>query len=389
MADDVLFLIPVAIDDTREAGARVPDKFLTVQWLRAPGGNATPALHHLIRRILSGDHHALTRPPMAYRPTVAPFAMPPAPEPPPLTEPPVMHPQAGASAAATTASLPPPPPMPPFPHVPEKGGLLHGIKFFAEVLWWALTASWMLFNRLPRWARIIVTIWLVLTLFNTRGCTRTVSFGDSDKPSKPRVSVTDPTGEKHNVDTAEAEQAVKNAIEKFAQSAREARKNGNNVDLARIGSEIVRNFGQGGPGAPDGAALGKRLVLVPFARINAEDPADKFASGVFAALYGRLTLTHARDVGLLRQAQGTSGENALFLRGKALGSKFILTGHLTGDADARALAISLLVTEDSSTKWTETFPLKDAEPSDIADKIADRLDELLPTPPRREFPKQK
>src|SRR4026209_2187770 len=31
MADDVLFLVPVAIDDTAEMGARVPDKFLTVQ----------------------------------------------------------------------------------------------------------------------------------------------------------------------------------------------------------------------------------------------------------------------------------------------------------------------------------------------------------------------
>src|SRR3954468_23313740 len=42
MADDVLFLLPVAIDDTPEVGARVPDKFLTVQWLRLPGGQCTP-----------------------------------------------------------------------------------------------------------------------------------------------------------------------------------------------------------------------------------------------------------------------------------------------------------------------------------------------------------
>ena len=34
MADDVLFLLPVVIDGTGEASARVPDKFVTVQWHR-------------------------------------------------------------------------------------------------------------------------------------------------------------------------------------------------------------------------------------------------------------------------------------------------------------------------------------------------------------------
>src|SRR5579862_1393799 len=38
MADDHPFLLPVAIDDTMQAGARVPDKFLAVQWSRVPGG---------------------------------------------------------------------------------------------------------------------------------------------------------------------------------------------------------------------------------------------------------------------------------------------------------------------------------------------------------------
>ena len=82
MADDVLFLLPVTIDDTAESNARVPDKFLSVQWLRLPGGQATPALHHLVRRILSGDQHALTRPPMSFaRPAAIPPVLPPPPGP--------------------------------------------------------------------------------------------------------------------------------------------------------------------------------------------------------------------------------------------------------------------------------------------------------------------
>jgi len=162
MADDVLFLIPVTIDDTSENGARVPDKFLAVQWLRLPGGQATPALHHLVRRILSGDQHALTRPPMAFnRPPPAPAAAPARGEPPPVaTHPPAADPRTSA-----------PPPMPPFPHPPDKGGFFHGVKFFAEVLWWALTAAWLLFVRAPKWVRVLVVFWLVITLFSTR-CSR-------------------------------------------------------------------------------------------------------------------------------------------------------------------------------------------------------------------------
>src|SRR5581483_10504334 len=55
MADDHVFLLPVVIDATAEAGARVPEKFRAVQWLRVPDGRATPALEAVCRRLVSGD----------------------------------------------------------------------------------------------------------------------------------------------------------------------------------------------------------------------------------------------------------------------------------------------------------------------------------------------
>ena len=36
--------LPVVIDSTAEAHARVPEKFLSVQWLKLPGGRPSPAL---------------------------------------------------------------------------------------------------------------------------------------------------------------------------------------------------------------------------------------------------------------------------------------------------------------------------------------------------------
>ncbi len=371
MADDVLFLIPITIDGTPEHGARVPDTFLSVQWLRLPGGHATPALHHLVRRILSGNHHALTRPPMAFNrppPTgaiMAPFA-----EPPPLSSvPPGGDPHVGS-----------PPPMPPMPHVPENGGFLHGIKFIFEIMWWALTAVRMLFKRLPKWVRVLVTIWAVITLFSLRTC----SFGSGASNNQRRDRDPDPNPKSNsarNPDGADAaKEATKQVMERFGQAAREARKNGNSVDLARLGEQIAKNFGQGVPGSPDGPAMGKKLVLLPFGKLKFDegDPSEKFASAVFASLYGQLSLTHAREVGLLRAPPGNGGDTALFARSKALGSAFILTGHLSGEKETRALMVRLLVTEDGSVKWSETFPVANSEPSEIADKIADKINEVLP-----------
>jgi len=54
MADDHTFLLPVAIDDTPQADARVPERFVSVHWLRVPGGRPTPALEALCRRLVCG-----------------------------------------------------------------------------------------------------------------------------------------------------------------------------------------------------------------------------------------------------------------------------------------------------------------------------------------------
>ena len=42
-AHDAAFLMPVVIDETREANARVPEEFFRAQWTRLPGGETPPA----------------------------------------------------------------------------------------------------------------------------------------------------------------------------------------------------------------------------------------------------------------------------------------------------------------------------------------------------------
>ena len=53
MADDAAFLLPVAIDETPDAAARVPDRFRAVQWTRLPAGETPPAFVERVSRLLS------------------------------------------------------------------------------------------------------------------------------------------------------------------------------------------------------------------------------------------------------------------------------------------------------------------------------------------------
>jgi TolB-like protein/tetratricopeptide (TPR) repeat protein len=55
MADDKAFLLPVVIDATLDAKARVPDKFREVQWTHLPAGAATATFVAQVSRLLSSD----------------------------------------------------------------------------------------------------------------------------------------------------------------------------------------------------------------------------------------------------------------------------------------------------------------------------------------------
>ena len=134
MADDHPFLLPVVIDDTTQDGARVPEKFLAVHWLRVPAGRPTPALEALCRRLLSGQPGA---------------------EPAKKTP---NQPAATRSRARTRD----------YPHFPrEEPG--QTIRFWAQIAGWAFQCAWIFFKGFPRWVQIGVYIWLAIVLVS-KGC---------------------------------------------------------------------------------------------------------------------------------------------------------------------------------------------------------------------------
>jgi TIR domain len=135
MADGRLFLLPMVLDDTDQAVAQVPEKFLSVQWLRVPGGRPTPALEALCRRIATGE----ATPPQPKRKQ--------------------FRSGGGAGGSART------PDLPPFP-TREQG---HRAQYGLQVAGWAGRAAWSRFQRLPRWIRIVLYLWLGAAL-TSRGC---------------------------------------------------------------------------------------------------------------------------------------------------------------------------------------------------------------------------
>ncbi len=137
LADDVMFLVPVVIDDTRDHGARVPEKFFTVQWLRAPGGAATPELRALADRLAAGDARA----------------HPPA----PAEEP---APRAGRKGRKPAA---PPPPFPHFPPYPEPG---HHFRFFYNIVLWSGHMIHALWLRLPRTVQVVASVVILFNLIS-------------------------------------------------------------------------------------------------------------------------------------------------------------------------------------------------------------------------------
>jgi hypothetical protein len=146
MADDHPFLLPVVIDDTTEDGARVPERFLSVHWLRVPGGRPTPALEALCRRLGSGQ---------------------------PVAEPSKKTP----SQSAATRSQARRREYPQFPRQ-EPG---QTIRFLVQIAGWALQSAWIFFRGFPRWVQIGVYIWLAIALMS-KGCT------PSDKRSDRAIS---------------------------------------------------------------------------------------------------------------------------------------------------------------------------------------------------------
>lgn len=313
MADDVMFILPVAIDATTQDQARVPDKFVSVQWLSVPQGQPTPAFQAWCRRLLDGE----SAPPVVARPRQA-FATP-------------------------VAALP----QRPYPVFPEErpGRRLH---FLFCVVGWALKTAWVWYLHLPPRRRKLVIFALVVLLLG-KACST------SERPQEP---------------TAEQKAKAQKLLSSLGQKNDPASlpKDGK-TDLVKVGTDLAaaisRELGDDAGAEPD-------LLAVPFTAPSTDEASGRFAGTVFASVYGQLSIAAPTKVALAKLPQGDSSADPLKLARDRNADK-VLYGAVVGSGEGLALEVTLKAVDEGKVLWTGDFPLRGADPIGVADQIRSHI----------------
>jgi hypothetical protein len=316
MADDVTFLLPVVIDNTSQARARVPEKFLAVQWLTVIGGKNTPAFETWCSRLIRKDS------PLPSAASIRHTAAPPAAQP------------------ATRPAGDPRAPYPPFPeqHPDRK---LH---FLFLVIGWMFSCAWIWYRQLPRRWRLVIAVVLGLVLL------------DKSCSEKREISAPSSAGRAKGI-------ALANEIRRTYDTA--ARSPAGNVDLTSVGRDIAnaltRDFG-------DNASSNPELLAIPFTAPAGDAEAAKFASTVFAALYGQLSVSAPGKVALGRPGASDGPASPLELASLRHASQAVY-GSVSASGADQGLEVTVAAVNKRALLWTHHFALKGADPSAIADEI--------------------
>lgn len=318
MADDHLFLLPIAIDDTDQARARVPEKFLAVQWLRVPGGETTPGLETLCRRLALG-HSA--EPPAAKRTNARPTQTP---------STPAVPTGAPASAAVNQVEFP-----------REEPG--QRTRFVFRVAGWALQTGWIYFKRLPRWLRILAYVWLGVILLS-KGC----------------VSGRHATSEPSSADAKK----LKAIAEQYKGKADVEK------DVEKLGAKIARDMSDEAVGTP----RRNPLLAIPFAAAAGDVLGGKLADETFAQVYGRMSVSHNRQVGL--EPLVTHSLSLAMDRARELHALYVLWGAVEGVGTAQVLTVKIMEVDDGSVEWSKSYPVAGADPAKIAADVDSHVPSL-------------
>jgi hypothetical protein len=303
MADDSVFLVPVVIDDTSEALARVPDKFRAVQWVRVPGGEPNAALEALGRRLVTGESAA----------------------------PPVRRAAKVSAGRGRT-----PPPRRAFPAFPrEEPG--QRVRFWAHVVGWAFQSAWTAFQRLPKWVRVLIYIWcaIVILQHSTR----------SHRNVQPTT-----VSPKH---LAQAEKILK-ALPPSASTA----------EAAKILAQMSARQTAAGTGMAPGARVS--LLAIRCSAPPGESAAGKLARDAFDTTFGQLLQLHHARVTLSPSPLATPDAAAAARRAQADHSGYVLYGGLSGQRPKQSLAVRIAEAAHGSVVWSKVYPAQSADPAQIA-----------------------
>jgi len=322
LADDVLFLVPVVIDDTRDAGARVPEKFFSVQWLRCPGGQPTPALRELAGRLARGEA-------IAHETTV-----------------PLAPPDAKESRKSRRKAAEPPPPFPKFPAFPEPG---HRLRFLYDLVIWFGLLLRSLWGHLPRVVRVIAAIVIIFNLISA-------VFRERDPAPVPKKAK-----------QAEVMNDVTKALEAANDPGEVAGKKAAGVITSLVNA------------ATEGLQSGRRLAVVTF---SGEGPgADDYASKVFGHVTSLLPPGQHVSLSPIPFTAEPTADDCLE-RGIRLKSRLVLTGFAHAAAGQPATFTARLYSvKQRQFIWTETFDTAAVDAATAAQRLVTEVKQRNVPPP--------
>ncbi len=316
MADDHPFLLPILIDDTGQSGARVPEKFFSIQWLKVPAGKPTPALETLSRRLVSGE------------------AMAPAAD--------VKATGAYPARAAKAGSAKRPAQYPEFP-IEQPGAKT---QYWLHVFGWACRSAWIFFQQWPRWVRIFVYVWLCVVLMN-RGCS------DDDRRSA-----------KTSQEEAEKLRAISDTYHG----------NFNKNDISKLASQIARLASDDAPETP---AERSPLLAMPFTAPPGDNETAKLADSTFALVFGKMSIAHPGRVALSQETVPCADVKSAVESGRSHHSRYVLCGAIGSDASSvPVLSIKLARVSDGAMMWSKAYPVSGADATKIAAEVNSQVPAL-------------
>jgi TIR domain len=334
MADDHVFLVPVVIDNTVGETARVPEKFLTVQWSRLIDGKPTPAFEAMCRRLASGQT---------------------APQPPPQRK------ASDRGPRTDERSKPPPPPPAPIPEFPrqEPG---QNARFYGQAAAWTIQSGWIAFQRLPRWIRILVYCWVAILMM--KGCDSASDHTPSRREAKAEAART-------AAEDGREEALSKADAEKIKAITKQYMTGPDRPDIAGMAAQIARQFAAPGSGAGAGAATKSNLLAIPFTAPADDQHAKGIADAVFGQLFGKVAIAQHGRVRLSTDTSLPADPAAAGERGRDDHSTYVVYGAVEGNS----LNIKIVESDDGSVEWSKSYPLEGADTAHIATEVQENVPE--------------
>jgi len=245
-----------------------------------------------------------------------------------------------------------------------------------QIVWWGLTAAWLVFKRLPRVIRILLTVWTIVMFVSK--CSRE-DAEMSVKSRKHAVEVETPDAPKlepteEKPDTAQSLQAAAKELDATA-----AKPDAGKLEagIARVGAELVRAVSKE---INANAAAAVQLGVVPFDAGLSDPIESKFASQVFKSALGELAVARANQVRPLPVADIAASDEQLRVLAAQAGDGYFVVAQLENVGGVRSLSVRLLSTKTPALLWSGRFPVTTSDVATTASQIAEGVLSALPEP---------